>query len=101
VSERGKERGQSQVNVQPSFFLTIGARIGVLLGIIESPGIPNQTEAVRVSKNPGQSQNQSNMLLQELFWAALNCPESESINFESKLSSREFFQKNERVICFH
>ena len=45
MSERGKERGQSQVNVQPSFFLTIGARIGVLLGIIESPGIPNPTEA--------------------------------------------------------
>ena len=55
MSERGKERGQSQVNVQPSFFLTIGARIGVLLGIIESPGIPNPTEASEVSNNPTQT----------------------------------------------
>ena len=52
ASERGKERGQSQVNVQPSFFLTIGARIGVLLGIIESPGIPNPKKASRVQLVP-------------------------------------------------
>ena len=71
MSERGKERGQSQVNVQPSFFLTIGARIGVLLGIIESPGVPNPTKASGVSNNNTQSKEQPNLFFQELFWAAL------------------------------
>ena len=41
--------------MQPSFFLTIGARIGVLLRIIESPGIPNPTEASGVSNDTAQS----------------------------------------------